>query len=366
MRILVLIGTRPEAIKLAPLIRVMSNDHRYQIKTFLTGQHADLDTVLSLFAIQSYASLLEFSRTRSLNELISELIVKLNVQIKRFRPDFVIVQGDTTSALSGALASFNLKVPVVHVEAGLRTYNLDSPFPEEMNRQVISRLARFHFTPTAVSRENLLREGINPKCIFVVGNTVIDSVRLIDEIYVLGENSDTFNIYDKPFILVTLHRRETWGRGMEGLFVMLRRFAKEHREYQIIFVLHPNPVLQKQVRDYLEEIENIDILAPQKYPDFIQLLKQSHLILTDSGGVQEEASYFRKPVLVTRNNTERTEGIESNFGLLVGTEPDLVLGCLTSLLEDEDKLNDMAKGVNPYGDGYAADKISQILINEKK
>jgi len=368
---LLIFGTRPEAIKLAPVIQELRTHAGIKPVVCVTGQHREmLDQVLSLFKIQPDYDLNIMRANQSLFDITRQALSKMEMVLKDERPDLVLVQGDTTTAFVGALASFYQKIPVGHVEAGLRTYNKYSPFPEEMDRVLIDHLADLCFVPTKRAQQNLLREGVAKEGIFVTGNTVIDALlwvmqRLPSSIPqelepLLGSGSQ---LSRRRLILVTGHRRENFRQGLENICRALCEIVKRNNDVEIVYSVHLNPNIREPVFRILRNVPRIHLIEPLGYLPFVQLMRLAYLILTDSGGIQEEAPTLGKPVLVMRNVTERPEGIKAGAARLVGTNVTAIVEATQQLLDDEQEYEQMAKAVNPYGDGKTAKRIVDILWN---
>ncbi|MDH5201995.1 MAG: UDP-N-acetylglucosamine 2-epimerase (non-hydrolyzing) [Nitrospirota bacterium] len=361
-RFLFIFGTRPEAIKLAPLIVKLKDVGNIQV--CVTGQHREmLDQVLQFFSIVPDYDLKVMMENQSLLAVTSRSLKLLEKVIKESKPDLIIVQGDTTTTLVGVLAGFYNKIKVAHIEAGLRSFHKFSPFPEETNRVLVSHVADYHFAPTDKAKENLLREGISEGNIFVVGNTVIDALFMGLDIVNRNEKRFydyfTFLNFSKRIILVTGHRRESFGKPFENICYALKEIAQENVE--IIYPVHLNPNVRGHVYPMLSGIKNIHLVEPLDYPYLIWLMSKSYLILTDSGGIQEEAPSLGKPVLVLRDITERTEGIDEGTALLVGTDKERIVTSVKMLLSNKGKYNKMAKRRNPYGDGRSSLRIRDIV-----
>lgn len=365
-KILFLFGTRPEAIKMAPLIDVFSKDNNFTVKVGITAQHREmLDQVISFFDIKVDYDLNIMKPNQTLHQLTSDLISKITNEIllqENF--DYVFVQGDTTTVLAGSLAAFYQKIKIIHIEAGLRSGNMHSPFPEEANRVLTSKLAEFHFCPTENSKQNLEVENISDH-VFVVGNTVIDAlflglekVKLVNQ-DILFEKFNTIN-FSKKIILVTCHRRENFGEPFEEICKAIMHVATNNEEVEIVFPVHLNPNIQKNAR-LLLNAENIKLIDPLDYPDLIWMMDKSFFILTDSGGIQEEAPSLGKPVLVLREVTERTEGVDAGTAILVGASKDKIISEASKLLTDRNYYESISKVSNPYGDGRTSEKIKSIL-----
>ncbi|HLG33693.1 MAG TPA: UDP-N-acetylglucosamine 2-epimerase (non-hydrolyzing) [Bacteroidia bacterium] len=366
-KILFLFGTRPEAIKLAPLIWLLKDSKYFSVKVGVTAQHRQLlDQVLDFFQIIPDYDLNIMSPNQSLHALTANLIEQITEKILlKEKFDLAIVQGDTSTVMAGALSSFYLKIPLAHVEAGLRSGNMHDPFPEEMNRMVTSRLTQYHFCPTETARQNLISEGIT-KNIFITGNTVIDAL-LLGLQKVNSGNHEEFQKYfnnidfSRKIILVTCHRRESFGEPFKEICESLVQIAKENEnEVEIVYPVHLNPNILDNANKYLRR-KNIKLITPLDYKNMIWLLNKSYLVLTDSGGVQEEAPSLGKPVLVLRNTTERMEGIEAGTALLVGTAGNKIVHEVNRLLADSNYYRQFANIKNPYGDGTASQQIIDIL-----
>ncbi|MEY8200771.1 MAG: UDP-N-acetylglucosamine 2-epimerase (non-hydrolyzing) [Colwellia sp.] len=368
-RILTVFGTRPEAIKMAPLVRALNADDRFESKVCVTAQHREmLDQVLELFEITPDYDLNLMKVGQSLNDITSRILLELQPVLQEFNPDVVLVHGDTATTFAASLAAYYEKIPVGHIEAGLRTGNIYSPWPEEANRKLTGALTTYHFAPTEVSRQNLLKENIAEKCITVTGNTVIDALlmvkRKIDSGTAFNEKlAAQFPFLDsnKKLILVTGHRRESFGRGFERICEALAIIAKKHPDVQILYPVHLNPNVSVPVNRILKNIDNIFLVEPQQYLPFIYLMNQAHVILTDSGGIQEEAPSLGKPVLVMRDTTERPEAVEAGTVKLVGTNVESITSALTELLDNPKAYKVMSFAHNPYGDGQACRKILNVL-----
>lgn len=360
MRILVVFGTRPEAIKLAPLIIRLRQE--FEIRICVTGQHREmLDQVLRVFNLVADDDLQLMRPNQSLAELTARVINGVSRILEMQSYQWLVVQGDTTSSMAAALAAFYQKVPVVHIEAGLRTYNKHSPFPEELNRQLTSRVADLHFAPTNKSRDNLLSEGILAETIHVTGNTVIDALQWVLNHLPEPGWGPAFDPKQSRMILVTGHRRENFGIGFENICEALKQLALENKEVEIIYPVHLNPNVQKPVKEILDKLDNVHLLKPLDYSTFVHLMNRAYLILTDSGGVQEEAPSLGKPVLVMRDTTERLEALEAGTVKLVGTESKRIVEETGLLLDNKKHYQAMSFAHNPYGDGTASEQIIQIL-----
>ncbi len=369
-KILSVFGTRPEAIKMAPVIKQVERSPGLQSVVCITAQHREMvDQVVSLFAIRSKYDLDLMEANQDLTDITANILTGLRKVLRAENPDVVLVQGDTTTAFATTLAAFYEQIPVGHVEAGLRTGNLYSPYPEEANRQLIGRLARFHFAPTQVSRSNLIAEKIRPEYIFVTGNTVIDALMAArnrlsaeaDLVQSIAADIHPIIKSPKPFILVTGHRRENFGSGMLAICSALKQIAIRRSDLNIVYPVHLNPNVRGPVFELLGDTANIYLLAPLDYLSFVMLMDRCHLVLTDSGGIQEEAPSFGKPVLVMRETTERPEAVDVGTVKLVGTRETEIVKQVLRLLEDQSFYDQMARAHNPYGDGHAAETIVDIL-----
>lgn len=356
-RILVVYGTRPEAIKLAPLITAMETSDFLEPIVVVTGQHRQmLDQVNSLFGIEPRYDLNIIADRQRLEGITARALEGVSSIIEQERPDGVLVQGDTTTCFAGALASFYAKIPVIHLEAGLRTYNAYDPFPEEMNRSMVSRLAALHLAPTETARQNLLAEAIDMRRIAVTGNTVIDALLDVAARQLPPTNQDLLRLDGRRTILVTAHRRESWGEPMARAAHAMARLARAFPDVQLLLPAHLNPAVREILLPELEGIDNIIITDPLSYGDFIYAMNRSDIVLTDSGGVQEEAPSLGKPVLVMRETTERPEAVLAGTVSLVGTDENLIFDQVSRLLTNQLAYDAMAKAVNPYGDGLASDR----------
>ena len=365
MKILIIFGTRPEAIKMAPLVLRLRLD--FDVKVCVTGQHREmLDQVLRLFQIIPDYDLNIMKPNQNLSDLTGEVLNGITNILLQDEFDWVLVQGDTTTTMAGTMASFYQKVSVGHVEAGLRTYNLGSPFPEELNRQVTSKMAQLHFAPTAQSKQNLLNEGFSDNSISITGNTIIDALNWVLE-HTAELNVDLpFDLQQSRTILVTGHRRENFGDGFQQICEALKTVAKQKPDIQIVFPVHLNPNVREPVNRLLSNLPNLHLIEPLDYQHFVFLMNQSTLILTDSGGLQEEAPSLGKPVLVMRDTTERPEAVEAGTVKLVGTNKQTIVDETMRLLNNSEAYRKMAYAHNPYGDGSASEKIMEALMNYEK
>jgi len=367
-RVLIIFGTRPEAIKMAPLVKeFLAHKNFFCVKVCITAQHRHmLDQVLDFFNIIPDYDLNLMRTEQTLYDLTADIIVSLRPVLEEFKPDYVFVHGDTTTSTAAALSAFYSGAKVCHVEAGLRTFNKYSPFPEEINRQITGRIADIHFAPTESARQNLLRENVLEENIEVTGNTVIDALNFtINKIQTFGNKEiellKSLINPQKKLIVVTGHRRENFGEGFLNICEALKEIAKEEA-VQIIYPVHLNPNVQKPVKSLLKKVKNIHLIEPIGYPAFVWLMSKSYLILTDSGGVQEEAPSLGKPVLVMRNTSERPEAITAGTVILVGTVSNKIVAETLSLIENCDYYNRMSSQHNPYGDGMASKRIVEFLM----
>ncbi|NME67674.1 non-hydrolyzing UDP-N-acetylglucosamine 2-epimerase [Flammeovirga aprica] len=369
-KILVVFGTRPEAIKMAPLVKeFQKNSVDFDTKVCVTAQHREmLDQVLEFYEIEPDFDLDLMKPNQNLYSLTSDIIVGMKTILEDFQPDYVFVHGDTTTTMAAGIAGFYSGAQVCHIEAGLRTYNKRAPFPEELNRQITGRVADYHFSPTITSKQNLLQENTSEDRILVTGNTVIDALMFsVEKVKQLEGNQEieflkSIITPNRDLILVTGHRRENHGQGFLNICTALKEIA-ETTGVQIIYPVHLNPNVQKPVYDILGGIDNIKLIDPLSYPAFIWLMNQSKLIITDSGGVQEEAPSLGKPVLVMRDTTERPEAVEAGTVLLVGTNANLIVKEATSLLSDHHRYEKMSALHNPYGDGKASERVVEFILN---
>jgi UDP-N-acetylglucosamine 2-epimerase (non-hydrolysing) len=364
MKIMQIFGTRPECIKLAPVIKEIEADEELELVVCLTGQHREMvRQLIDFYRIPVDVDLDLMLPDQTPLEFISKGLSKLDRVLDVHKPDWVIVQGDTTSAMAASLAAFHKKIKIGHVEAGLRSFDKWKPFPEEINRKLIGTLADLHFAPTQTAKENLLKESYNENSIFVTGNTVIDALKMvqnrIDEISL--PKPDWIDPRKKT-ILVTLHRRESFGRPMEHIFEGISRLAAEFSDsIRLIYPVHPNPRVKEPAERILSGIQNIILIDPLPYFQLIKLMSESYFVITDSGGIQEEAPGLGKPVLVCRSVTERPEGVDAGVVKLVGTDSDEIYEAAATLLRSQEAYDSMARAVNPYGDGMAAKRIVNAL-----
>ena len=359
-KVMVVFGTRPEAIKMCPLVNELKSRKSFKTVVCVTGQHRQmLDQVLKAFDVEPEYDLSIMKDKQTLFDVTTNILNRIKEVLEKEKPDVVLVHGDTTTTFTTALACFYLQIPVGHVEAGLRTYNIYSPYPEEFNRQAVGIIARFNFAPTEVSKGNLLREGKNADTIFVTGNTAIDALKTtVRDDY---ENENLKWAEGSRLIMLTAHRRENLGEPMHHMFRAIRRIVDETPDIKVIYPIHMNPVVRKAADEELGDDERIRIIEPLDVLDFHNFLSRSYLILTDSGGIQEEAPSLGKPVLVMRDTTERPEGIKAGTLKLVGTNEETIYNEFKKLLTSKEEYDKMSKASNPYGDGFACKRIADIL-----
>ena len=359
-KVMLVFGTRPEAIKMCPLVNELKKREGIQTLVCVTGQHRQmLDMVLEAFNVVPDYDLSIMKDKQTLFDVTTNILNTIKEVLEKEKPDVVLVHGDTSTTFVTALACFYLQIPVGHVEAGLRTYNIYSPYPEEFNRQAVSIISKYNFAPTELSKQNLLNEGKDPNTIYVTGNTAIDALKTTVR--------DNYNhpeldwAKDSRLIMITAHRRENLGEPMCHMFKAIRRVMDEHPDVKAIYPIHMNPAVREIANKYLGDDDRIHIIEPLDVLDFHNFLNKSYLILTDSGGIQEEAPSLGKPVLVMRDTTERPEGIEAGTLKLVGTEEETIYNEFSRLLSDKDEYEKMSKASNPYGDGHACERIANVL-----
>ena len=359
-KVMLVFGTRPEAIKMCPLVNTLKERENLQTIVCVTGQHRQmLDMVLDAFSVTPDYDLSIMKERQTLFDVTTNILERIREVLEKERPDVVLVHGDTSTTFVTALACFYMQIPVGHVEAGLRTYNIYSPYPEEFNRQAVSIIAKYNFSPTELSRDNLLKEGHDPASIYVTGNTAIDALKTtVREGYTHPELEWAS---DSRLIMITAHRRENLGEPMHHMFRAIRRIIDEHPDIKAIYPIHMNPVVRQAADEELGDCDRVHIIEPLDVLDFHNFLSRSYLILTDSGGIQEEAPSLGKPVLVMRDTTERPEGIAAGTLKLVGTEEETIYNSFKELLEDKSVYDRMSQASNPYGDGLACQRIADIL-----
>ncbi len=376
-RVLIIFGTRPEAIKMAPLVKALEKEKTFETKVCVTAQHREmLDQVLDIFEIVPDYDLDLMQKGQNLYDITSSVLVGVKKVLEDYNPDIILVHGDTTTTFSASLAAFYKKIKIGHIEAGLRTNNIYSPWPEEANRQLTGVLATYHFAPTNIAKRNLLQENKKEENIVVTGNTVIDALYLmlekikknknlkdeiIENIMSSIVNNKDFYIEKSKFILVTGHRRENFGQGFVNICNALKKIALEYQDIHIIYPVHLNPNVREPVNNILSGVKNIHLIEPLGYEEFVYLMSKSYFIITDSGGIQEEAPSLGKPVLVMRDTTERPEAVEAGTVRLVGTDPEMIFSEAQKLICDTNEYKKMSQAHNPYGDGKASKRIIDFL-----
>lgn len=364
MKVLSVFGTRPEAIKMAPLVKKLSRDRDFETVLVVTAQHRQmLDQVLDLFSLKPDYDLDVMREQQTIGMITSKVLEGMGEVLDREKPDLVLVHGDTTTTFSSCLASFYRKIPVAHVEAGLRTYNMYSPFPEEMNRVLTDSMSSLYFCPTVLNRDNLLKENVPEEKIFITGNTVIDALLLVSQ----GKYTFTeevlrdLNFKEERVILLTCHRRENLGENMGNIFRAVKRIVSEYDDVKVVYPVHLNPKVREKADEILKGVNNVYLIEPLSYEPFVHLMKNSYLVLTDSGGIQEEAPSLAKPVLVVRKETERPEAIEAGTVKLAGVHEDSIYEMVKTLLDNKEEYLRMGEAVNPYGDGKASERIIEAV-----
>lgn len=373
-KIMIVFGTRPEAIKMAPLVKALKqNSDEFDLKVCVTSQHRQmLDQVLQIFEITPDFDLNLMKQNQNLTNLTSSILIEMNNVFKKYTPDILLVHGDTTTTFATSVAAFYSSIPIGHVEAGLRTYDLKAPFPEEFNRQITTKIASWHFTPTSLSKKNLLHEGVSESLITVTGNTVIDAmhwvlkniqanINLKKKIVNYLNDHIPFNWNLNKFVLITAHRRENFGDGFSQICSAIKKLSLMYPDIHFVYPVHLNPNVIKPVYEILNNSNNIHLIEPLEYISFVYLLQNSYLVLTDSGGIQEEAPSLGKPVLVMRDVTERPEGIDAGTVKLVGSNYDNIVNGVSRLLNEEKYYQTMSCAQNPYGDGLASERIIKVL-----
>lgn len=363
-KVMLVFGTRPEAIKMCPLVKELKMRKSIETIVCVTGQHRQmLDQVLETFGIVPDYDLAIMKSNQTLFDVTISILESIKKVLEKENPDVVLVHGDTSTTFVTALACYYMQIPVGHVEAGLRTYNIYSPFPEEFNRQGVGILAKYHFAPTEQSAQNLLKEGKNKKDIYITGNTAIDALKTTVRDDYFHEELEWAK--DSKLIMLTAHRRENLGEPLHNMFRAIRRIVEEHKDVKIIYPIHMNPIVRKAAEEELGNHNRIHIIEPLDVLDFHNFLSRSYLILTDSGGIQEEAPSLGKPVLVMRDTTERPEGIKAGTLKLVGTDEDMIYKCFKLLLTNRNEYDAMSMASNPYGDGFASKRIADILERQE-
>lgn len=357
---MVVFGTRPEAIKMCPLVKELKTREKLNTVVCVTGQHREmLDQVLTAFDVVPDYDLSIMKAKQTLFDVTINILEKMKDVLEQVKPDVVLVHGDTSTTFVTALACFYLQIPVGHVEAGLRTYNIYSPYPEEFNRQAVGIVSNYNFAPTEMSKKNLIKEGKNPSTIYVTGNTAIDALKITVRDDYCHEHLEW--VADSKLIMITAHRRENLGEPMRNMFRAIKRIIDEKPDIKAIYPIHMNPVVREAAQEILGDTDRIRIIEPLEVLDFHNFLSRSHLILTDSGGIQEEAPSLGKPVLVMRYTTERPEGISAGTLKLVGTNEEVIYKAFKRLLEDQNEYDKMSKASNPYGDGFASRRIVDVI-----
>ena len=364
IKVLSVFGTRPEAIKMCPLVKLLEKDERIDAKVCVTAQHREmLDSVLDIFDVKPDFDLNIMAHGQTIIDICNKVLTGVDKVLKEFRPDIVLVHGDTTTTFAGALAAFYNQVMIVHVEAGLRTNDKYSPFPEEMNRQMVDCMTDMYFAPTNLSKENLLKENIEESKIYITGNTAIDAMSTtIDDNY---SNSELDFVKDgERLILLTAHRRENLGEPMRHIFKAIKRIVDEFDDVKVIYPIHKNPLVREVANEVFGDCEKVKLIEPLEVFDFHNFINKSYMIMSDSGGVQEEAPSLGKPVLVLRDTTERPEGIDAGTLKLVGTDEETIYNEAKRLLTDKEEYERMSMASNPYGDGHASERIVDAIINK--
>ena len=364
-KIITIFGTRPEAIKMAPLVKELERREEIESKVCVTAQHREmLDQVLELFDITPDFDLNIMKSKQTLTGITNRVLEGLEEVFDIEKPDMILVHGDTTTTFAGALAAFYKQIKVGHVEAGLRTFNKYFPFPEEMNRKLTGSLADLHFAPTKGSKNNLLREGVNENDIYITGNTVIDAMQhTVDEDYIFEDDElNKIDFENKKIIMITAHRRENWGEGIENICEALNRIVEENKDVELVYLVHLNPVVKDVVFEKLGNKERVHLLSPLDTKETHNLMNRSFMVMTDSGGLQEEAPHLGKPVLVLRDVTERPEAVEAGTVKLVGTDVAKIVEEANELINNIDAYNKMSKSINPYGDGLASKRIVNAIL----
>ncbi|WP_432791708.1 UDP-N-acetylglucosamine 2-epimerase (non-hydrolyzing) [Brevibacterium sp. K11IcPPYGO002] len=363
---MVIYGTRPEAIKVAPVIKALERDTKLRPIVVVTAQHREmLDQVNEVFDIVPDVDLNLMAHGQTLNAIAGNVISKIDTVLEEHRPDAVLVQGDTTTVMGAAIAAFNREIPVVHLEAGLRSGDINSPFPEEANRKIVSQIARVHLAPTMVSRSNLLADGVPDENIHVIGNTVIDALHWAVERPSKNSIPGLADLEkdERRVLLVTTHRRENLGENMVNIGRAMRHLALRYPDLLIVWPAHKNPQVRASIAPQIEDLDNVVFIEPVEYGEFSHLIANSDIVLTDSGGIQEEAPSLGKPVLVLRENTERPEAVEAGTVKLIGTDVERIIAEVSRLLDDKKAYREMANAANPYGDGYSAGR-SVVIMND--
>lgn len=365
VKVITIFGTRPEAVKMAPLVKELEKNKKIESKVCVTAQHREmLDQVLDLFEITPDFDLNIMKSKQTLTGITTRVLEGLEEVFEAEKPDIVLVHGDTTTTFAGSLAAFYKQIKVGHVEAGLRTFDKYFPFPEEMNRKLTGAMADFHFAPTEGSKNNLIREGVKESDIYVTGNTVIDAMRYTVESGYLFNNEElnTIDFDNRKVIMVTAHRRENWGEGIENICLALKRIVEENKDVELVYLVHLNPVVKDVVHKHLEGLDRVHLLPPLDTKETHNLMNKCYLVMTDSGGLQEEAPHLGKPVLVLRDVTERPEALEAGTVKLIGTDVDKIVSTANLLINNKESYEKMSKSINPYGDGEASNRIIDAIL----
>ena len=361
IKVLSVFGTRPETIKMAPLVKELATRPEIESVVCVTGQHRQmLDQVLSAFDIKPDYDLDIMRDGQTLTDITVRVLEGMNGVISKVQPDIVLVHGDTSTAFASAMSAFYNRVPIGHVEAGLRTYNKYSPYPEEINRQFIGTVADMNFSPTEKAKQNLINEGKDPETIYVTGNTAIDTMKLTVREDYTDETVEWAK--DSRLIVLTAHRRENIGDTMRGMFRAIKKICEKYTDVKVVYPVHLNPAVVSAANEVLGDMDRVRLIKPLEVFEFHNLLAKSHIILTDSGGIQEEAPSLHKPVIVLRDTTERPEGVEAGTLKFAGTDENVIYGMIDELLSNEEQYNSMASAVNPYGDGFASKRIADAII----
>lgn len=369
MKIVIVFGTRPEAIKMCVLVNKLKKNSNFQVVCCVTGQHREmLDSVLNTFNVIPDYDLNIMIKNQSLSYITKSILEKFDTILNIEKPNLVLIHGDTTTALAAGMSAFYNKIPIGHVEAGLRTYDINLPYPEEFNRRLISVFSNIHFSPTEENKNNLIKEGISEDNIYITGNTVIDSLKEVVKNNYLFKNNflNKIDYKSKKIILITIHRRENLNMNLINILNAIKEIALEYRDIIIIFPVHKNPLLRENVYKIIGGIDNINLIEPLEYDDFSNLISKSYFVVTDSGGIQEEAPALKKPVLVVREETERKEAVIAGTVKIVGTSKENIKENIVYLLKNSIEYKRMANSKNPYGDGKSSDKIIEILLEKFK
>lgn len=365
IKVMSVFGTRPEAIKMAPLVKALESDERFESIVCVTAQHREmLDSVLEIFNIKPQYDLNIMAHGQTIIDISNKVLKGVDEVIKKCKPHIVLVHGDTSTTLNGALAAFYNKVPVGHVEAGLRSYDIYSPFPEEANRKLTGVITNLHFAPTKTNEKNLLSEGVNQEKIYVTGNTVIDALlSVVNENHIFEDKTlNNIDFENKKVILLTTHRRENWGEPMENIFKAMIELINSNNDVEVIFPIHKNPSIRELAHKYFDDyLEKVHLIEPLEYVEFTNLMAKVYLIMTDSGGIQEEAPALGKPVMVLRTETERPEAVEAGTVKLAGINKENIVTIANELINNQDTYKSMAQATNPYGDGMACGRILEII-----